>query len=143
MTSRWSFDPDALGRTVTLKNSRFPPFSQRIRLVSPGAFPLITISVRLTAVASAKPPNPTETLSTGCAQSSTTDLPTTTERSLAASCRETPEDCGLAAAPWAYEVGMAHGASSDPLRQAITKYVLQFTLFPRGSQTSVLSAAIR
>ena len=81
MASRLSPDSAASGRTVTLKNWRPPWMSQIIRLVSPGALPSTMISVGLIAVASARSPIPTATRWMGCAQSTSTDLPTVTESS--------------------------------------------------------------
>ena len=66
-------------RTVMLKNSRLPPFSQMMRLVWPGTLPLTSISMGLMAAASAMSPRPTATRSTGCEQSMITDLPTPTK----------------------------------------------------------------
>ena len=76
--SRLSLATVALGRTVTLKNCRPPWISQMIRLVSPGALPLIMISTGLTAVASATSPMPMDTLEIGSVQSTSTVLPTST-----------------------------------------------------------------
>ena len=83
------------GRTVTLKNWRPPRMSQMIRLVSPGALPSIMISVGLTAVASAMSPNPTATRWIGCAQSTSTALPTATESSFVESSNVAPADVGV------------------------------------------------
>ena len=93
IASRLSFDAAALARTVTLKNCRPPRVSQIIRLVSPGALPLTMISVRADGVGFGHIAQADGDALIGRAVSTSTVLPTATERSLVESWMEVPAGC--------------------------------------------------